>query len=85
MWDAPIVEEIHQIRCQIAAECQHDINAIYAAALHIQQSCAQQLITQVVKREETTEKQSEKLSSKSSGKTKHKRKNRRGIRQKMLS
>ncbi len=48
-WVDPIVEEIHLIRCQIAKECQYDINAIYASAMQIQQDYAQQLMTQVGK------------------------------------
>jgi hypothetical protein len=73
MWDDPIVEEVHQIRCQIAAECQYDMNALYAAALQIQQNYAsQRLITQAVEREEEAEKKPPKPVSRKQKKTRQK-------------
>jgi 2-aminomuconate deaminase len=46
MWDDPIVEEVRQARLQIEAECDFDIEKIYARMLEAQKANPRPLITQ---------------------------------------
>jgi len=46
MWNDPIVEEVRQARLKIEAECDFDIEKIYARGLELQKSLKQKLITQ---------------------------------------
>ncbi len=51
MWDDPIVEEVRQARLQIEAECDFDIEKIYARMLEAQKANPRPLITQPLSRE----------------------------------
>lgn len=46
MWNDPIVEEVRQARLKIEAECDFDIEKIYARGLELQKFLEQKLITQ---------------------------------------
>lgn len=46
MWNDPIVEEVRQIRRQIEAECEFDIEKIYAKGLEIQNTLKHRAVTQ---------------------------------------
>ncbi|MFQ5632278.1 MAG: hypothetical protein ACE5I1_26205 [bacterium] len=46
MWNDPIVEEVRRTRLQIEAECDHDINKIYAKLLELQGRYNQYLVTE---------------------------------------
>jgi hypothetical protein len=46
MWNDPIVDELHAIRQQLAAECNNDLEAIVRRAMQRQQQHVRQLITQ---------------------------------------
>ena len=46
MWNDPIIEEVRQARLQIEAECDFDIEKIYARGLAIQQAYHQNLVAQ---------------------------------------
>jgi 2-aminomuconate deaminase len=51
MWNDPIVEEVRQARLQIEAECDFDIEKIYARMLEAQKANPRPLITQPLSRE----------------------------------
>jgi 2-aminomuconate deaminase len=46
MWKDPIVEEVRQARLKIEAECDFDIEKIYARGLEVQKAHQQNLVTQ---------------------------------------
>jgi 2-aminomuconate deaminase len=51
MWNDPIVEEVRQARLQIEAECDFDVEKIYARMLEAQKANPRPLITQPLSRE----------------------------------
>lgn len=46
MWKDPIIEELHAVRQQLAAECNNDLKAIVLRAMNKQQEHARCLVTQ---------------------------------------
>ena len=45
MWKDPIIEELHAVRKQLAAECNNDLKAIVLRAMKKQQEHANRLVT----------------------------------------
>ena len=56
MWKDPIVEEVHQIRLQLEAECDNDIEKICARILEAQKSHPHDLIAQPLSAEKNVKK-----------------------------
>lgn len=55
MWEDPIVAEVHRTREKLAAECNFDIDAYFAAVRRRQTSLGNRLVPQKKKAEPTAE------------------------------
>ncbi len=55
MWNDPIVEEVRRIRQQLEAECDFDVEKIYAKGLELQKAHSRRLITQPLPTEKELE------------------------------